>query len=168
MARLIRHAGDGGVGGLGDRLEAGRQLDHPVAVAHPHIQQAVALGAQVVLDPPQQGGVAAGAHLGVAVFVMVGVLHPPAELGGQGLHPVADAEQRHPEIEHRLRAARGLSPAVTDSGPPERMMPLGWKLRISPRPRPRGGSRNRPGLAHPAGDELGVLGAEVEDQDAVS
>jgi hypothetical protein len=46
--------------------EAGRQLGDLVAVAHPHVEQAVALGVSAVLDAVEQPGVAARAHLGVA------------------------------------------------------------------------------------------------------
>ena len=38
-ARLVGDAGQRRIGGLGDDAEAGRQALHPVAVAHPDVQQ---------------------------------------------------------------------------------------------------------------------------------
>ena len=64
--------------------------------------------------------------------------------------------------------ARGGSASVTDSGPPDRMMPFGANARTV-------GVAHVPGMdlaidaafAHAARDQLRVLRAEVEDQDAV-
>ncbi len=166
-ALVVGHAGQRRVVGLGDHPEAGRHLDDPVTVAHPHVQQAVALGRGVVLDILQQPRVAAGAHLGVAVLVVAGGLHPPAELVGHGLHAVADAEHRHAQSEHRLRRPRRLlggdrlRPAGEDHAPGSELADgrvvhvPGVDLAVDPR------------LAHPPGNQLGVLGTEVEDQDPV-
>ncbi len=111
---------------------------------------------------------AARAHLGVAELVHVAGLHLAAELRGHGLHAVADAEHGHAELPDRSAARAGAFGCSTDSGPPERMMPLGWKATTS-------ASLDVPGmdlavdaeLAHAARDELRVLRAEVEDEDAV-
>ena len=60
-----------------------------------------------------------------------------------------------------------LSP-YTELGPPERMIPLGFHSRIHcDRARGRVDLAVDVGLAHPARDELGVLRAEIDDQDAV-
>ena len=53
-AAAVGDAGEGGVGGLGDYRKARRQILHPVAVAHPYIQQAVTLGTGVVFDVGEQ------------------------------------------------------------------------------------------------------------------
>ncbi len=117
---LVRHAGQGRVVRGADGMKAGRQGVDPVAVAHPDVQQAVALGAGVVLDVPQQPGVAAGAHLGVAVLAMGRRGDLAAELGGHGLHAVADAEHRDAEFEDgvvrpwRLVLVDRLRPAGED------------------------------------------------------
>ena len=50
VARLVGHAADRQVGRGRDDLEARRQLYHAVAVAHPHIEQAVALCVDAVFD----------------------------------------------------------------------------------------------------------------------
>jgi hypothetical protein len=71
-ARLVGDAGQRGIVGLGDDTEkpGGRRLD-PVAVAHPDIEQAVALRAGVVLDVAQQPRMAAGADLCIAVLALL-------------------------------------------------------------------------------------------------
>ncbi len=73
----------------------GGSSDDAVAVAHPHVEQAVALGVDPVLDVAQQRRVAASAHLRVAEFVHGAGLDAAAELRGHRLHAVADAEHRH-------------------------------------------------------------------------
>ena len=55
---LVGHAGDGAAGGAGHELEAFGQGRDLVAVAHPHLQHAVAFGGVEVLDAVQQPGVA--------------------------------------------------------------------------------------------------------------
>ncbi len=144
----------------------GRRLD-AVAVAHPDVQQAVALGAGVVLDVAQQLRMSARPHLGIAVFAMGRGDDGAAELGGHGLEAVADAKHRHAEVEDQRVGARGLglmhglgSAGEDDAAGAEgadgvRVHVVGVQLAVDPR------------LAHPAGDELGVLGPEVEDEDAV-
>ncbi len=63
-------------------------------------------------------------------------------------------------------AGIGAPSASTDIGPPERMMPLGAKaLDVRQRQVWPVDLAVDAQLAHPAGDELGVLAAEVEDED---
>ena len=103
---------------------------------------------------------------GIAELTMVASHHAAAELLRHGLHAVADAEHRHAELEHGLRRARrllvgdGLGAAGEDDAA---RLPLadvvvgdvpGQDLAVHAE------------LAHAARDELGVLRAEVEDQDA--
>ena len=102
------------------RMEAGRHLGDLVAVAHPHVEAEHAVVVHVVLDAVQQARLADHVDAGVAELAQVGALHLAAHLLGHGLHAVADAEQRHLQVEHAC-GARGLS-ACTDSGPPARMM----------------------------------------------
>jgi hypothetical protein len=103
---------------------------------------------------------------GVAELTMVAGQHAAAELLRHGLHAVADAEHGNAELEHHLRRARrllvgdGLRAAREDDA---LRLPLADVV-----------AGDVPGqdfaehalLAHAARDELGVLGAEVEDQDA--
>ena len=111
--------------------------------------------------------VVSAVFLGAAVLAVGGALDTAAELVGHHLHAVADPQHRDPQLEQlrrgagrplfidALRAAREdqpQGPAAADllHGEVERM-----DLAIDP------------ALAHPAGDELGELAAEVEDQDSL-
>jgi hypothetical protein len=106
-ALLVGHRGDRGRFVAADDLEARRQFGDLVAVAHPDVEQAVALGVAAVLDAVEQRGVAAGAHLGIAEFAPFFELSTlPPSCCGHRLHAVADAEHRHAQFEDHLRRAR--------------------------------------------------------------
>ena len=75
-----------------------------VAMAHPHLEPRLAAGP--IIQARQQGVPGHDFHFGMAEFALVGRLGGPAQLRGHGLHAVADAEHRHPGVEHRLRRAR--------------------------------------------------------------
>ncbi len=127
----------------------------------------MALGVDAIFDVAQQRGVAARADLGVAEFAHLARHHLATELGRHRVHAVADAEHRHAELEHGLRRGRrargghrfgaaGEDDAVRLEGA-------------------HGGIGHVPGMdfavdaefADAPGDELRVLRAEVDDQDAV-
>jgi hypothetical protein len=105
------------------------------------------------------------AHLGVAELALGRALDLAAELAGHGLHAVADAQHRHAELEHRLRRAPvlGLVHRVGATGEDHALRAEtahelvghveGMQLAVHLL------------LAHAARDELGDLGAEVEDED---
>ncbi len=164
---LVGHARDRHVARGGDDLEAPGQRHHPVAVAHPYVEQAVALVVDPVLDVGQQRRVATSAHLGVAELVHVARLHAAAELGRHGLHPVADPQHRHAELEHRGRRGRGARDGdrfrsareddAAGAEDPDLFLARvpGMDLAIDTQ------------FPHPARDELRVLGPEIEDQDPV-
>ena len=60
----------------------------------------------------------------------------------------------------------GAGVSLTDFGPPERMIPGGWRASSSTAVDRVGDDlRIDVGLADPPGDQLGVLGTEVDDQD---
>ena len=146
----------------GDHAKPGRQIDDLVAVAHPHLLARA--GLEHALEQR-----AALSHVDerAAELAVMADLDPAAELRADGLLAVADAEDRHAQLEHRSGRA--------------------WRLGLGGRGRPAREDdrlrRERPdrgvirgarhdlgidaGLAHPPGDQLGVLGAEVEDQDAL-
>ena len=166
-ARLVHHAGDGRVVGGRHELEPGRQAHHAVAVTHPHVQQAVSVLVGVVFDVFEQPRVPARADLRVAELPVARGFHVTAELRCHGLHAVTDAEQRHARLEHRVRRANflrvlhGLRTAGEDDAPRRERGQLrgidveGTDLAV------------HPCLAHAAGDELRVLGTEIEDQDPI-
>jgi len=166
-ARLVRHGRDRARVGGSHELEAWRELGDFVAMAHPHLQQAVAFGGAGVLDAVQQPGVAAGAHFGRAEFAHLAGLYAAAQLLRHGLHAVADTQDRHAELERRLgrlarflvvsrQVAAGEDDALRAEAAYESVayvvrMDLAVDLRF----------------AHPPGDQLRVLGPEIQNQDFV-
>ncbi len=104
-------------------------------------------------------------QLGAAVLAGAGVFDGAAEGLGHGLEAVADAEHRNVEIEQRGVEARGA--LGVDTGRTARqhdgLRILGLDLLD------RGGVRDdlgeHPRLTDPAGDQLCVLSAEVDDED---
>ena len=166
-ARFVGNAGQRRVAGLCDDAEAGRQGVDSVAMAHPDVEQAVALRAGMVLDIAQQPGMAARAHLRIAVLALARRGDAAAELRGHSLHAVADAEHGHTEVEHqrvgtwcrglvhRLRTAGQDHALRREAADRVRRQIPGMQLAVDT------------GLAHPPRDQLAVLRAEVQDQNAV-
>ncbi len=157
---FLRAVPDRGVGaglrrGQGDEVVV--QVADLVAVADP--------------DGVSSGSVASRSVLSRIVRVRPAVL---AALGGDDfaaedlaaeLHAVADAEDRHAEVEDSLVASRGIG--LVDAGRPageddalERH--LGQLLGGSSGPADAGVDVL---LSHPAGDQLAVLAAEIQDGD---
>src|SRR3954463_3546912 len=75
-------------------------------MAHPDVEQAMALGITTVFDAFQQPGMSAGADLCIAKFAYQAIFDPTAKLRRHSLHAIADAEHGYSEFEHRLRCAR--------------------------------------------------------------
>ncbi len=109
----------------------------------------------------------AGAHLGVAVLVVIGVLYLAAQLRRHGLHAVTDTEYRYSQLEYHLGGTRCLGgggafrtagenhPIGIEGADIGLFHVVGVQLAVDS------------GLAHAAGDKLGVLGTEIEDQDTL-
>src|SRR5579859_1722748 len=163
-ACLVGHGGNRTSLGRGHQPESGGQLDHLVAVAHPHFQHAVALGRAEVLDAVQELRVPACPDLGIAELAHFARLDAAAELLRHGLHAVADAEHRDAELEYSLRGAPGgllvrrhVAAGQDDAGRAElaheRVACIaGVNLAVDL------------GFADAARDQLRVLGAEIEDE----
>ena len=150
-----------------DALEPRRQGTHAIAVAHPHVEQAVPVGIHVILDAGEQPRMTARADLRVSELAVIGGLDLASELRRHRLHAVADPEHRHPELEHRVRSAvaRRLVDRFGAAGEDDALRREGAEpLRVDVE-RVDLGVHVR--LAHPPGDELGVLRAEIEDDDPV-
>jgi hypothetical protein len=77
------------------RLEAWGQGGDLVAMAHPDVEQPVPFAVASVLDAPEQLGVAAGAHFGIAELAAVRAFDAATQLRCHQMHAVADAEHRH-------------------------------------------------------------------------
>ena len=103
-------------------------------------------------------------QLGSAVLAGAGVRDGATERLRHRLEAVADTEHRHAQVEQRrveLRRTLGVH-AGRATGQHHRQRIAGLDLVD------RGGMRDHlgehPRLAHPAGDQLGVLRAEIDDQ----
>ena len=142
-----------------DGAEALRRCGDLVAVGHPDVE--VLAHRHVPERPDGLGHFDAGR----AVLAVGGPIDGAAQQLGHELQAVADAEHRDAELEdprvHHGRA--GLLDARRPTGEHDALRREGADL----------GERHRAGvdlavdvqLANPAGDELGVLGAEVQDED---
>ena len=156
-AFVAREGGDGGGCRRREHLESFGRLRHRVAVAHPCrlLRRLAAEQAAVALGEGHRGG---------PVFTEARVGDLATELLSHDLESVADAEHGNPELEDPRIEGRGArfvdarrSAAQHDAGRTHRRDLIG---------------RDRMGhdlgvdvrLAHPASDQLGVLGAEVDDE----
>ncbi|MNO91998.1 hypothetical protein D3C76_835590 [compost metagenome] len=167
-ARVVEHAGDRAARGAGQHVEVARHLGDLVAVAHPHVQAQYAVGVDVVFDAVEQAALADHVHAGITEFTQVGTFDLAAHLLGHGLHAVADAQHGYVQVEHRLRGARAvgfvdrLGAAGEDDAArvefADRFIVHVERMQLAV----------HADFAHAAGDQLGVLGTEIEDQDAVS
>ena len=161
MRRLVvLEHGDGRVVGRGGGGEPGRRLGDGVEVAHPHV---VDVGRVVGQHERRRGA----AQLGPAVLAAHPAADGAAELLGDELGAVADAEDRDAEVvDRRVERRRTVDVhALRAAGEDQRRGSPGGDL----------GGRDAVGhdlgvhrqLADAAGDQLGVLGAEVDDEDGV-
>jgi hypothetical protein len=98
---------------------------------------------------------------------VTGWRYAPAELLRHRLHAVADAQHRHAELEHshgRLRRF-GVDDGLRSTRQHDAAWPERAHVRVAHVPRMDLAIDAR--LAHATRDELCVLRAEIEDQDAV-
>jgi hypothetical protein len=145
--------------GAGEHVEALGSLAHGVPVGHPH---PVLLG-----DLGQQRARTGDLHRGAAVLRETGAGDLTAEDLRHRLEAVAHAEHGHAGVEEvrvHVRGTRGVDrgrpPGEDDGG---RL--AGQHLRD--RHRVRNDLGVDPGLADAPGDQLGVLGSEVDDENEV-
>ena len=167
-AFFVSHAGNRAAVRAGHQFETMRQLSHLVAMTHPHLQHAVAHGRGVILNTFQELGVAVGAHVGVAKLPFVTALYDATQLVRHGLHAVANAQHWHTQLKHRLR--RFVSRVFIDTGVATRQDDA-FELAITRvGAHPIVGDVTRMnftkdvGFTDAAGNQLGDLRAEVEDQ----
>ena len=166
-ARFVGDAGERCRCGLGDHAEARRQARYLVAVTHPHVQPFSAVVGALVADVAEQFRVPVHAHPRVTEFALVAGLDRATELRRHGLLAVADAENRHAHREDLLRRARRFgerhrfrAAGQDDAARGELADLLDWRVvRVQ--------LAIDAGLAHPARDQLRVLGAEIEDEDSL-
>ncbi len=154
------HRRDRGIVAPGGHLVAWRRHVHVIAVAHP--DRRLLAGPEPAEEPATLHG-----HVRPAVLPAARAGHVSAREMGEKLHAVAEAEHRGAEAE-QLGIGGGDALAVDRVGPAGEDDPFGVPL-ADPlhRARRRMDLAVDMGLAHPARDELGVLRAEIDDEDAV-
>ena len=158
---FIGHACDCAARRAGHAFETRRHRGDLVAVAHPDFEHAMAFGRRVVGDAVEQPGVAMGTQLGVAELAVVAPLDHPAELGRHRLHAVADAQHRDTEPPQRVGRTQLL--VFVSAGMAARQdHPFGGEVAQELFAHIAGMDfAVHMGFAHPAGDQLGDLRAEV-------
>jgi len=169
LAALVGHAGDRAGRRRGHGLETDGQFHHGVAVAHPDLQHAVAFGRREVGDILQQRRMAVGTDFRVTELTRLagglGGHHLATQLLRHGLHAVADAEHRNPQIEHHFRRARriALGHRTRAAGQDDALRAIAadevfrYVVRVD--------FAEHLGFAHATGDQLGHLRTEIEDED---
>ena len=155
----VRHRAEAAVFAAGDGGEALRRARHVVGVAHPDD------GLRLHAHEERAGRVKIDRN--AAIFSLRRALDHAAERMGGQLHAVADAQHRHAERVDRRVDARGVriehGGRAAGENHADRLL--------------RGDIGKRGGvgddlaedlrLAHAARDELGILRAEVHDDDAL-
>ena len=134
-------------------------------MAHPYIKQAVTLCGYPVLDIFQKRRMAARPHFGVTEFAHLSALNLAAQLVSHGLHAITDAENRNAEFKHQRRCA-GCALLPHRRGAAGQDDPAGLEVTDEL-------LRNVIGMefainmqfAYAACNQLGVLRAEIENQD---
>lgn len=157
---------DGTLHAARHHLEPLRQPHHLIPVAHPH-----RLALPDLPLPVQRRGAGGYLHLHLPVLLLLAGLDGAAEGLHEELHPVADAEdvgaRAGGELEEPL-GERGRPRGVYGVGPPGEDDGAGAEARERGERRRAGDAEGEdPQLADAAGDEVGVLRAEVEDEDQV-
>ena len=135
-----------------------------IPVAHPHVEHGFATVIAAILQLLEKAIRTRHPDFCVAKLAPCGRCNAAAKLHGHRLHPVADAEHRHPERINRRRGARriGVGDRLRAAGKDDATRCKVAHLLV--RDVPGMNFAVHTALAHPAGDELRVLRAEVEYQ----
>jgi hypothetical protein len=152
---------------LRERRRRRRECRRAVLRAHPRLAFAEVRGRRRVAQRVEQLARRADRDARVAELAMMPRLDLAAELLRHRLHAVADAEDRHAGVEHLLRCVRraGFDARLRAAREDDALRRELRDLRGIVVPRPD--LAIHADLAHAARDELGVLRAEIEDEDLV-
>ena len=156
------HRGHGAHVGRGRHREARRRLGYGVAVAHPHRlldgRLAVQQGRPLVAPRQRRG----------SVLALLGVAHGAAQRDGHNLLAVAEAQHGNAQLEdaridgRRVLGVHAGRPARQDDGRGRELAHLlGGDVA-------RDDFRVHVQIAHAAGDQLPVLGSEIDDDDQLA
>src|SRR3990167_3656475 len=167
-AAVVRHGGDRAARGAGEDMETFRQSSDLVAVTHPDVEAEHAVVVDVIFDTVEQTGLANHVNAGITELTQLGAFNLAAQLLGHGLHAVADTKNRYTEVEHGFRCTRavGFMHRLRATGEDDAARGEGTDVIVAHIERVQ--LAIHADLAHAAGDQLGVLGAEIQNQDAVS
>ena len=165
---FIRHSGNRCRVSRRHQLKTFWHFNHPVTVRHPYIQQAITFFAGMILNVFQQLAMTTGTHLGVTVFVMIGILNLAIQLGRHSLHPVTDPQHWHAQIKYQLWCRRRF---VTSNRfrPSRKDNSAGFEflnhLNIHI---PTIKLTIHTCLTYPASYQLRILGTEIQNQNSVA
>ena len=148
--------GDRASAGLGQRHEIAGDGRHLIAVAHPDFG--------FVGDPVEQIGVRHDPHMGPAIFAGRSAFDLPAQRLADQLHAVADAQHGNAQLENRRIAMRSAGFVNARRAARKNQAARGQLLHAGGRDVVPHDFAIDALLAHPPGDQLGVLRAEIEDQ----
>ena len=161
-AFIVGHRGHRAVVGGGKDREPGRGCQHCIAVAHPNDQPTVVGG-----DATEERAGSVQLNDCLAVLTSVDGHHAASEPVGHDLHPIANPEDRHPQLEqsggghrrllfiHAGRAAREDDALVVGGAEALQGNGGGQDFRVYRH------------LADAAGDQLRILRTVVENRDRV-
>ena len=150
-------SGDASVWAVGWKPWGSRVIE--IAVAHPD--------RLLTIEAREEAVVIGDRDAGRPVFPAAGGQHVATQLAGHQLGPVADPQDRNPAAPHAAVGQRGIGVVdrVWATREDHRLWPPALDLR--PGRVVREQLRIDVQLADPAGDQLGELAAEIEDDDGV-
>ena len=151
----------GRIGRAGRGPEPRRRLGDRVEVAHPHV-------VSIWNIRVQHRRVGGAGEVGTPVLAAHAATDGATQLLGDQLGAVADAEDRHAEVvDRRIELRRALHvDALRAAGQDDRCRVFGGHLGGVQAVRDDLGVDAQ--LAHPARDQLRVLGAEIDDEDGLA
>ena len=158
---LVGNGREGRVFRGGDDLKAIGNFRHAVAMAHPDLMprtrlpDAIEQGGGLFSPRPRRGRTHGGARP-----------RPCRQLLGHCLLAIADAKTGRPDSKIR-EGTRGENSSVTEAGPPDRMTPWAHRREGLFRRLKRVDFAIDTGLAHAAGNELGDLRTEIDNEDRI-
>jgi hypothetical protein len=166
-ARLVRDGSQRRVVACGDGSESRRQRNHVIAMAHPHIEHAPTRRISIVFEAVEQSRRRGRADLRGTEFSARRGLDATAQLRRHGLHAITDPEHGHAHLEYH-RGCRGATRVVHRLGSAGQDHRRGCETRDLCRVDVAAVDfRVNADFAHAARDQLCVLRAEIQDQNAI-